>query len=112
MVVNVKKKHKHPPRAAERNALDYCSEKPKGGIIYVSGRPCFDCMNDIVAAGIHKVIYFDYASDKGSMLAKEEDWEISKKIAKLASITLIPFAGNLNWMRDWSQILYNKGVFD
>jgi dCMP deaminase len=96
---------------AEDNAIDYCSEKPKGATIYVTARPCSRCMKRIVKSGIIKVIYFNNKPDKGSMTADDEDWEIAKHMAKMATVTLEEFQGNVNWIRDWTDDLYAKGVF-
>jgi dCMP deaminase len=99
-------------RHAERNALDFCSEAPIGATIYVTGNPCPDCMNDIVTEGISKVIYFPCIADKSSMLARQDEWLETQDIAKKGKVELIQFKGNLNWMRDWNDFLYHKGVFN
>ena len=80
----------------------------------MTGIPCPDCMLDIVKVGIHrKVVYHNnYKPDKLSMLARQEEWETTKKIAKLGGCVLDVYSGNLNWMRDWMNTMYNKGVFD
>ena len=46
------------------------------------------------------------------MLHKYEDLVIAEEIAKLASITLSEFKGNLNWMRDRIEWMANLGIFD
>jgi hypothetical protein len=68
-------------------------------------------MKRIVKSGIIKVIYFNNKPDKGSMTADDEDWEIAKHMAKMATVTLEEFQGNVNWIRDWTDDLYAKGVF-
>lgn len=97
---------------AEHNALKHCSENPRGATLYVTGKPCRACMLEIVERGIFKVIYHDFASDKSSMLASIEEWEITKEIARLGGVQLEAFKGNLHWIRDWTSHLHAKGVFD
>jgi dCMP deaminase len=99
-------------RHAERNALDFCSEKPRGATLYVTAPPCKDCILDIAEAGISRVIFQRIPNyDLSSMISREEDWEITKDIAKKGIVGLVEYTGNLNWMRDWNEELYRKGAF-
>ncbi len=102
----------HLIRHAERHALDRSDPHLlKGATIYVTGRPCSICMLEIVTKAIFRVVYHSYCSDQTSMLADEEDWEKSQDIAKKGKITLDKFGGNINWIRDWNNEMYRKGVF-
>ncbi len=96
---------------AEKNAIRHCLRETKGSTMYVTGRPCPPCMLDIVAAGIYRVIYCLYTPDESSMLAREDEWETTLDIAKKGNVQLEKFKGNLNWMRDWMDMLYEKGIF-
>ncbi len=97
---------------AEVNALEFCSEKPRNATIYVTGNPCPDCMLDLVRAGLSKVVYFPFCGDSTSMLARKDEWEDTKDIAKKGNVILERFSGNINWVRDWVDMMYGKGVFD
>lgn len=97
---------------AEVNAIDHCSEKPIGATLYVTGNPCPPCMLSIVKSGIIKVVYFPFRADRTSMLARQDEWLETQEIAKKGKVELVQFKGNLNWMRDWNDFLYAKGVFD
>lgn len=101
-------------RHAEINAITFCGGRNlKGATLYVTAPPCKKCMLDIAASQIRKIIYFPYQSKDGnSMLHKYEDLVIAEEIAKLASITLSEFKGNLNWMRDRIEWMANLGIFD
>lgn len=96
---------------AERNAIDHCTDPPRGATLYVTGPPCSRCMLDVVKAGIGKVVYQEWRSDEGSSLADREDWGTTVRIAKMGNVQLDRFKGNLNWLRDWNDALYHKGVF-
>jgi dCMP deaminase len=98
---------------AEINAIDHSDQdKLKGSTIYVTGRPCSNCMLRMVTKGITKVVYLDYKiQDTSSMLASDEDWLESLNIAKLARTNLTQFSGNLNWMWDQMERWKDMGVF-
>lgn len=98
---------------AEQNAISRAREgkrSVKDSTIYITGFPCSVCMLDIVDAGISKVIYFPYKpKDKKSSMNKDK--EISEEIASNGNVTLEEFEGNLNWMRDHIETMYEIGIF-
>jgi dCMP deaminase len=105
--------HKYPfIKHAEANAIDHSLISTKGSVLYVTGIPCRNCMLKIVDAEISKVIYFDMKKvvDSSSMLSSDNEIEITKKIAELADIQLVPFSGNLSWMKSRIEYLDKVGV--
>ena len=98
---------------AERNAINHSCGATEGSIIYVTAIPCSDCMLDIVAAGIKKVVYFKGRHhDSGSMCASPQGFTTTQEIAKAGGVTLQEFKGNLNWMRDRLEWMVFNGIFE
>lgn len=101
---------------AEINAMNFSDrEKLKGATMYVTSRPCKNCMPHLVAAGLSRVIYLEpkfRIEDKGSVTQNSEDWLIGTDIAAKGRLTLAKFAGNLNWMRDQMMAWQSMGYFD
>ena len=97
---------------AERNAIRYSLGDTKGATIYVTGHPCKDCMLEIVAAEIAKVVWFPVIPVDGiGMLADPELLAKSDEIARLGNVKVEEYKGNLNWMRDRIQWMEERGVF-
>lgn len=99
---------------AEVNAIRHSDPtKVKGSVIYVTGKPCPPCMLEIVDAKIFKVIYYDgQIYDSASSCADPSKYELSDDIARKGGVTLEPFTGDINWLRDWMASLEEKGVFN
>ena len=98
---------------AEENAMIHC-QLPlllPGSVVYVTARPCKDCILRLAAHGIKKGIYFNHpsAADPESMLNKHQ--ELIEDIAKRGKVELVEFKGNLNWMRDRMLFLEELGIF-
>lgn len=98
---------------AEANAIDHSLMPTVGSTLYVTGKPCGNCMLKIVDAEILKVVYFDMKRvvDIHSMLANEKEFAITDEIAKLSGIQLVAFDGDLTWMRDRITHLEILGIF-
>lgn len=96
---------------AEKNAIWHSEDDTIGATLYVTAKPCSDCMIDIVKAEISRVIYFPYTSDSGSMLRKDEIYEETENLAELGNVHLVRFTGNLNWMRDRMKWMESQGIF-
>jgi deoxycytidylate deaminase len=99
---------------SERNAIDHSKEEElPGSTIYVTGKPCEDCMLDIVANGILKVVYFADESryDKDSMCIKPEMHDKTDEIAELGDVMLVPFRGDLSWLFLWTEHLADMGIY-
>ncbi len=97
---------------AEVNAIKHSFGDLEGSTLYVTAPSCSKCMLSIANEGISKVIYFPYKSlDKESMLSNSDDWDTAQEIARLSNISLIKFAGNLNWMRDQMEMFNNMNIF-
>lgn len=103
-------------RHAERNAIAFSrKEELVGSTIYVTGRPCNDCLGEIVANGIARVCFFpmkhpDPDSVFNSKALKESNDEYLKKL-KVNTLKLDEFKGDLNWMRDEIEQMKKYGVF-
>ena len=107
--------HKYPfIKHAEANAIDHSLVSTKNATLYVTGIPCQRCMLEIADANILKVIYFDMKKivDPVSMLASDNEIEITHKIADLAGVQLLPFSGSINWIKDRIQFMETLGLFN
>lgn len=81
---------------AESNAIDHSRADLNGGTIYVTGMPCIECAKRIVSRKIRRIVY----GQRSSNMVPKEVADIVKEICKLASVSLDPFRGNINWVRD------------
>ncbi|RDJ35263.1 MAG: cytidine deaminase [Crenarchaeota archaeon] len=99
---------------AEENAMDHSVSNLENSVMYVTAEPCSRCMLRIVKFSFKKVVYYPMSNkvDKGSLLANKEIREKTSEIARLGGVTLSPFDGNLNWMRDRMKWMEMMGVFD
>lgn len=96
---------------AERNALDHSHKPIDKATIYVTAPPCKDCMLDIVASGVVKVVYHKSLASTGSMINNNENWIITQEIATKANVTLVEFQGDLVWMQDRIVFMEHLGIF-
>jgi dCMP deaminase len=94
---------------SEENAIKYSCGNLYQSTMYVSAKPCKDCMKDIVRAGISRVVYFDAEPDKGSMLEDEEMMK-TEQIAELGNVELICVSKKLTWMAEWYDRLKQMGA--
>lgn len=86
---------------AEMQALHAAKFPLAGGLIYLTHTPCYDCLCNVVAAGIKRVVYYpSRAAD-----------ELTTDLAKTSYIQFEEFAGNLNWLRDYLKVLEGNGIF-
>lgn len=104
-------------RHAERNALDHSCGDLLGASLYVTSPPCDDCMNDIVDAGIKRVVYFPRynVQDSTSMINNDSTWEIVLDMARKGNVKLEEFSsdlGDLNWMCDRLIWMRDRGIFE
>jgi dCMP deaminase len=99
---------------AEENAIDHSLGSLEGATMYVTGKPCKNCMRKIVKHGIKKVIYFPMKRlpENSSMFANQADLQRTEEIARLGQVHIIEYQGNLNWMRDRILTMVDSGVFD
>lgn len=98
---------------AEVNAIEYSHGTLAGATMYVTAKPCKDCMRVIVRKGIYRVVYFPFKpKDDSSMLLNVDEIETADEIARLGHVRLEEFKGNLNWMRDRIQWMEGIGIFD
>jgi dCMP deaminase len=113
--INWERPHKYPfIKHAEANAIDHSLISTKDCTLYVTGIPCQKCMLEIVDAEISKVVYFDMKNivDSKSMLSSNLEMQTTQEIAKIAGVLLVPFSGNLNWMKDRIIFLDGLGIFN
>jgi deoxycytidylate deaminase len=93
---------------AERNAVLNSPRRPKGCILYVTGKPCSGCIKDIIQAGIKKVIYGKIGSD----MVDKDDWNKSLLMAENHSVTLIEYNEEISpyrWHLNIAEYLEGKG---
>lgn len=97
---------------AEVNAINHAKGNLLDSTIYVTAKPCKNCMLSIVNSGISRVVYFPYkGSDKNSMLSNSIISEKTEEIAKLANVRLEQFNNNLNWILDRVEFMKTIGIF-
>jgi dCMP deaminase len=74
---------------AEENAILNCTNHPRllknGAIIYVTGKPCTNCLQRIINYGINEICYADRV---GSITESAEDQLMRKKLIKLSKINV------------------------
>lgn len=100
---------------AEDNAIDHTTNRKDlvGATIYVTARPCGPCMLDIAAAGIARVVYYDYRSnDKNSLTCSQKELGDSEDIAFKNNIQLERFSGSLNWVKEHVAWMESIGLFN
>lgn len=112
--INWERPHKYPYiKHAEANAIDHSDrQKLEGATLYVTGMPCLACMLDIVDAKIGRVVYFQPKNvDPGSMLARQNDIEQAKEMARKGNVKLEQFSGDLQWVCDHVAWMRSIGAF-
>ncbi|MCK9458332.1 MAG: deaminase [Proteobacteria bacterium] len=95
---------------SEINAINHSFGSLKEATIYITAPPCPRCMLEIIAAGIDKIIYFNFRADAGSSVNAEALAKI-EEIAKKAGIQLTEFSGNLNCVKDAVADMDRIGIF-
>lgn len=78
---------------SEVNAILNCEHKPRGGIVYVTGHPCFNCLLFMYQSGIKKIVY-----DKNHSINM-----LGNNINGVPSTILIEIA--LYYMKDYLEIV-------
>jgi deoxycytidylate deaminase len=81
---------------AERNALANCVVRPDGGIAYVTGQCCNDCIMSLWQEGIETVIMHD---THGTHLFDEKQKEIFNNFILLSNIKIEYVRPDLSWLR-------------
>jgi dCMP deaminase len=100
-------------RHAEINAMDHSNGDLEGATVYVTAKPCNNCMLEMAAKGIAEICYFPHKSkDENSSFSKGDIFTETENIALENQVNLRTFNGNLNWMRDWMSHLEILGIFD
>jgi dCMP deaminase len=91
---------------AEINAISHARGNLNDSTMYVTAKPCKNCILHIINAGISKVIYFPYKStDSNSMLSDPSMSNKTNEIAKMGNVELVEFSGSLDWMLDRIEIM-------
>lgn len=97
---------------AEENAIEHsCGHDLTDATIYVTALPCPACMRMIAREKISRVVFFNYQSTSGSSLQNSKWRGKSFEIARLHSVRVDEFKGNINWVLDWTNHLKELGVF-
>lgn len=66
---------------SEINAILSCEHRPVGCTIYVTGRPCLQCLQFIAQSGITKIVW-DSSLQISMNIATEIEFEIMKRLLK------------------------------
>ena len=85
---------------SELNAVLNCSVPPRflgGGIAYVTGRCCLDCLKVLGQAHV-KTIY--YADRQGSKLENDKQFEIEKILIQHMGLTLIKVTPDFSFFKN------------
>ena len=100
---------------SEINAILHSKRsKLKGSTIYVTAKPCPNCMLDIVTNRIKRVVYYSGMElfDANSTCKNKDLNDESDDIAKKCGVKLEPFRGNLHWILERIKFMEERGVFD
>jgi dCMP deaminase len=95
---------------AEDNAIDHSHSYLGDATLYVTGLPCKRCMLRILSKNIKRVVYLERPYDNKSMQVVSADVDKVHELARAGGVKLEKFAGNLNWLSDWTITLRNLGI--
>ena len=70
--------------------------------IYFTCTPCYTSLSLLITSGVKKIVYF-----KTKDLCEESQDLI--QLHRFTSVT--PFVGNLNWIKDYVDVLEGSGIF-
>lgn len=88
--------------AAEINAISNSSEDFTNCCIYLTHTPSYNSVLQIISSGIKRIIYLSTETLGNECLSA----------LKQGSVTSYEFRGNLNWLRDYLQVLNELGIFN
>lgn len=88
-------------RSQEIDIIVGCKNLPNC-VVYSTFTPSYSMLSNFVTANLRRVIFYK---------TKELCEDSQDLISYSRAITLTPFAGNLNWMRDYMPILESSGIF-
>lgn len=88
-------------RSQEIDIIAGCKNLPNC-VVYSTFTPSYSILSNFVTANLRRVIFYK---------TKELCEDSQDLISYSRSITLTPFVGNLNWMRDYMPILESSGIF-
>jgi hypothetical protein len=87
-------------RQPEIDIITKCNNSPSC-VVYCTFTPSYSVISSLACAGLRRVIFY-----------KTKDLsEDSQDLVNYRTISVSPFAGNLNWMRDYISILDSSGIF-
>lgn len=78
---------------AERNAMRNCSVDIRLSnpcTMYITARPCFDCMQDMIASGIKRIVHYDVTGT----ITEDKDTEDIKNLINVSGIIVNPIKIN------------------
>lgn len=80
---------------AEKNALANCVVRPDGGVAYVTGQCCNDCIMNLWQEGIETVYMHDI---HGTHLFDENQKAIFDRFVSMSKINIVYVKPDLSWM--------------
>ena len=87
---------------AERNALSNCVVRPDGGIAYVTGQSCNDCIMALWQEGVQTVYMAD---DHGTHLFDDNAKKIFDTFVHMSGIKIIKVTPDLSWLKNLCGVL-------
>jgi dCMP deaminase len=82
---------------SEINTLINCTTSPKGSTLYVTGRPCSNCLSALINAGIKKIVAADR---RGYTNPPSEELEMFNLILSQSKIDYIVMKPDLTWLKE------------
>lgn len=87
---------------AEKNALSNCVVRPDGGIAYVTGQCCNDCIMALWQEGIETVVM---AKNHGTHLFDENAKKRFDTFVKMSDINIVYIDPDLSWLKQLCGVL-------
>ena len=76
----------HSEESAIMNAKENPLNLPKGATLYVTGKPCINCLQRVINFGITRIVM---AARQGTQLENKESDELFDKIVRLSKIEVV-----------------------
>ncbi len=80
---------------SEINAIANCVVRPEGGIVYVTGPPCFNCLINMWQNGIAEVIH----GNRQSVMLDDTQKKLCETFLKDVPMKITSVTPNLDWLK-------------
>ena len=95
---------------AEANALAFCHERPVGGIIYITGQPCLECIKRMWQEGISKAICIKDGGFNKPQMMNDEDTIARANLLKWSPMEIVEVQPDFNFLVDVVDTLRASGL--